>query len=82
LNTSLLTFFSYLASCSSIHSDGTFKTAPRYFNQSYTIHGWSGDTGNKKRIEKKNLKKVIAAISNSIHIFQIINKKNYSVSRE
>ena len=31
--------------CSNIHSDGTFKTAPRYFKQSYTIHGWSSNTG-------------------------------------
>ncbi|CAF3137818.1 unnamed protein product [Rotaria sp. Silwood2] len=34
----------YLGTCSIIHSDGTFKTAPRHFKQSYTIHGWSSDT--------------------------------------
>ena len=31
--------------CANIHSDGILKTAPRYFKQSYTIHGWSSNTG-------------------------------------
>jgi hypothetical protein len=31
-----------------IQSGGTFKTAPRYFSQAYTIHGWSGSTGKLK----------------------------------
>ncbi|CAF3900866.1 unnamed protein product [Rotaria sordida] len=37
----------YLGTCSVIYSDGTFKTAPRYFKQAYTIHAWSADTGMK-----------------------------------
>lgn len=37
-------FFS-LATCSTISSDGTFYTAPRHFLQSYTIQGWSEETG-------------------------------------
>jgi hypothetical protein len=37
--------FICLGSCTMIHSDGTFKTAPRYFSQAYTIHGWSSSTG-------------------------------------
>ncbi|CAF5065119.1 unnamed protein product, partial [Rotaria sp. Silwood1] len=37
----------YLGTCSIIHSDGTFKTAPRYFKQAYTVHAWSADTGKR-----------------------------------
>lgn len=45
----LFWFFLHLETCTMIHSDGTFKTAPRYFSQAYTIHGWSSSTGTLER---------------------------------
>ncbi|CAF3512276.1 unnamed protein product [Rotaria sp. Silwood2] len=51
-----------LGTCNIIHSDGTFKTAPRYFTQAYTIHAWFPDTDLASDVRETDIKKNIADI--------------------